>query len=62
MSTPLQKGIGTVRANVTTLMTGRVGPTRKKAIITISRKNNISRGDARFHQAVRIAQSQSRKK
>lgn len=58
----LKKGLNTIRDNVQTLMTGPVGPARKKAISTIARRNNINRDDAKFHQAVRIAQSQSRKK
>lgn len=51
----------TISQTVQGLMTGNVGPTRQKAIHTLSRKKNISLDDARFNQAVRIAQSQSRK-
>lgn len=50
-----------ITQNVSSLMFGRVGPTRQKAIITLAKRRNITRDEARFHQAVRIAQSTSRK-
>ena len=51
----------TIRQNVTSLMQGRVGPARRKAIMTIAKKNNINRTDARFKQAVAIARTTQRK-
>lgn len=59
---PLQKGLGTVRSNVSVLMQPPVSQARKKAISTIAKKNNISRQDAQFRQATRIAQTQARLK
>lgn len=50
-----------ITQNVQSLMSGRIGKTRQKAIITLAKNRNINRDDARFHQAIRIAQSQSRK-
>lgn len=47
--------------NVQSLMTGKVGQSRQKAIITLATRRNITRNDARFHQAVRISQAQARK-
>jgi hypothetical protein len=58
----LLKGTGNVRANVTTLMAPARSPSRKKAIITIAKKNNISRSDAQFKQAVAIAKRVGRLK
>lgn len=58
----LQKGLGTIRKNVTELMSGRVGKTRQRAIVSIAKKNNISRQEARFRQAKAIAISQARKR
>jgi hypothetical protein len=59
---PLSKGPGSIRKNVTELM-GRVqSPARKKAILTIDHKNNMTRSQAQFAQAKAIAISQSRKK
>lgn len=59
---PIIKGPGNVRKNVAELMNPAQSPARKKAIITIARKNNISRKDAQFKQALAIAQSAGRKK
>lgn len=50
----------TIRENVQSLMTGKVGKARQKAILTIAKKNNISRDSARFRQAIRISQRKSR--
>lgn len=51
-----------IRAKVTDLMTSPVrSAARKKAILTIAKKHNISRKDAQFRQSIRIAQSQVRK-
>lgn len=58
----LKKGPGSVRQNVNTLMAPAVSQARKKAIITLARKHNLSIEDAQFYQAQRIAQSQARKK
>ncbi len=46
---------------VKSLMVGPVGQTRKRGIETLAKRKNISLTDARFNQAVRIAQSQQRK-
>lgn len=51
----------TITNTVQSLMTGRVGPIRQKAIITLAKRKNISRDDARFYQATRIGQSKARK-
>lgn len=51
----------TITENVQSLLTGAVGTTRQKGIITLARRKNISREDAKFHQALKIAASQSRK-
>ena len=58
---PLQSGPGTIKANVNELMKGVKSQSRKKAIDTIMRKNNITRQEAMFRQARRIAQVQARK-
>lgn len=58
---PLLKGPNTIRANVTELMKGTRSQSRKKAISTISKRNNISRSDAMFKQAVAISKSQAKK-
>lgn len=58
----LKKGLGTVRSNVAILMQPIRSQSRKKAISTIAKNNNISRQDAQFRQATRIAQSQARMK
>lgn len=57
----LQTGPNTIRKNVATLVQSVRSPARKKAIITISKKHNISRDDAKFKQAISIAKSQARK-
>ena len=58
---PLQKGQGNIRNNVIELMGKVISPARQKAITTIAVKNNISKQEAQFRQAVRIAQNLSRK-
>ena len=45
----------TLRENVSALMSGKVGKTRQKGIITLAKRRNIPRTDARFQQAVAIA-------
>lgn len=59
---PLKKGKGTIRANMTELMQPPQSPARKKAIATIAKKYNISLEEAQYRQAQRIAQFQARKK
>lgn len=59
---PLKKGPGTIRANVAELMQPPQTAARKKAINTIARRNNISFEEAQYRQAVRISQSQARKR
>jgi hypothetical protein len=59
---PLKKGQGTIRYNVQELMSKVQSPSRKKAIATIAKKHNISKEDAQWRQAIRISQSQARKK
>ena len=58
----LSTGVGTVRSNVAQLMKPPRSQSRKKAILTLARKSNITRADAQFRQAIRIAQSQARKR
>lgn len=57
---PLPKS-NTIRQNVSELMKPPQSQARKKAIITISKRNNISRSDAQFKQALAIARNISRK-
>jgi len=45
----------TIKSTVQGLMTGRVGKTRQKGILTLAHKRNIPRQDARFIQAKKIA-------
>ena len=59
---PLLKGQGTIRQNVQELMSPVQSRSRKKAISTIAKKNNITRPEAQFRQALAISKSQSRKK
>jgi hypothetical protein len=58
---PLQKGPGTIRANVIELMKGVESQSRKKAITTLAKKYNISRKEAMMRQAIAISKSQARK-
>lgn len=52
----------TIRQTVTQLMQNPVrSQARKKGIITLSKRKNITRADAQFQQAIKIAQSQYRK-
>lgn len=52
----------TIRQRVIGLMTNPVrSQARKKAIITLSKRRNIPRADAKFQQAIAIAKSQNRK-
>lgn len=59
---PLLKGPQSIRANVKELMNPVQSQSRKKAIQTIAKKNNISLQEAQFKQARAIAVSQARKK
>lgn len=59
---PLRKGPGSMRANVQELMRAPQSQARKKAILTIAKKHNITRQEAQFRQARAIAISQARKK
>ena len=59
---PLKKGQGTIRQNVKELMKPVRSPARKKAILTIAKRRNISRADSQWVQAISIAKSQARKK
>lgn len=59
---PLLTGPNSVRSNVNTLMQPVLSPARKKAIMTLAKKHNISLQDAQYHQAIRISQAQARKK
>ena len=53
----------TIRQAVTSLMSSPIrSATRKKAIETIAHKHNITRDEAKFKQAIRIGQSQARRK
>ena len=60
---PLKKGSGSIRYNVGELMNQPIqSASRRKAILTIAKKNGISVQEARFRQAKAIAISQSKKK
>ena len=62
MPSNLKKGIGTIRPNVQQLVNlPVVSPARRKAIMTLAKKHNISFTEAQFRQAVAIAKGQSRK-
>lgn len=58
----LGKGVNSIRKNVAELMSSVESQSRHKAIMTIAKNNNISYEDAQYKQAIRIAQSQARKK
>lgn len=60
---PLLKGIKNMRANYNELTQKPIeSASRSKAIQTIMKKHNISRDEAIHRQAIRIVQSQARKK
>jgi hypothetical protein len=61
MYTPVKPGVSAFRKNVKSLMMPAQSPARKKAILTIARKNNIPRADAQFRQAVAISRTLARK-
>ena len=58
----LKPGVKNMRANYNELMTNVDSVARKKAIMTIAKKHNISIAEAQHRQAIRIIQSQARKK
>ncbi len=62
LNSMLKKGPGTVRSNVAQLMNPPKSQARKKAILTLSHKHNITRDAAQFRQSVAIARAQARKK
>lgn len=57
----LTPGTGAIRNNVQVLMQPPVSRPRKKAIHTIAKKNNISKEDAQFRQAIHIAEYYAKK-
>lgn len=59
---PLLTGPNTIRANVGELMKSVQSPSRKKAILTIAKKNNIPMKEAQFRQALAISRTQAQKK
>lgn len=59
---PLSIGPGTVRKNVTELMQPARSAARKKGILTLAKRRNISRKDAQYLQSLAIARIQARKK
>lgn len=58
----LFKGPNTIRKNVAELMKPVQSPARRKAIVTIAKKHNVSKPEAQFKQALSISRSQARKK
>lgn len=55
----LKKGIGTVNSNVSELMKGIRSPARKKAVLTLMKKHNITMQEAMFKQALAISRFQA---
>jgi hypothetical protein len=59
----LKKGPGSIRYNVNELTKNPIqSPARKKAIVTLAKKHNISLQEAQFRQAKTIAIAQARKR
>lgn len=58
---PLATGPNSIRKNVLELMNPPRSASRKKAIVTLAKRHNISRKDAQFKQSIAIAKSQARK-
>lgn len=53
---PLSTGVNSIRKNVSELMGNPIqSAARKKAILTIAKKNNISIKEAQFKQALAIS-------
>lgn len=51
-----------IRDRVTSLMTNPLrSQARKKGLVTLAKRKNIPLADAKFQQAIKIAQSQNRK-
>jgi hypothetical protein len=57
----LKKGTKNMQSNYNELMTNIDSPARKKAIMTLAKKHNITFEEAQHRQAIRIIQSQARK-
>lgn len=63
MASPLKKGIDSIRTNVQALTSLPVkSKARKKAILTITKKRNVTRVDAKFINSLAIAKSLAKKK
>jgi hypothetical protein len=58
----LKPGIKNMRSNFNELMTNVNSAARKKAILTLAKKHNISFAEAQQRQALRIIQAQAVKK
>jgi len=61
MITPTPLPQPSIRERVSELMAPPQSQSRRKAILTIAKKNNIPKQEAQFRQAVRIVQSQNRR-
>lgn len=59
---PLYKGKGSIRRNMNELMQPPQSAARKKAIMTLARKHNITLDQAQARQARAIASAQARKR
>lgn len=59
---PLKKGKNSIRANVAELMNPVQSSSRRKAIATIARKNNITLQEAQFRQALAISRRQAKRR
>ena len=58
----MQKGTQGIRANTQMLMNAPVrSPARRKAILTIARRRNIPRQEAKFVNSLAISRNHSRK-
>lgn len=59
---PQNKPKISIRDRVTSLMTNPIrSQARKKGLVTLAKRQNLTLADAKFKQAIRIAQSQNRK-
>ena len=59
---PLLPGSQNIRANVKELNSGDIGPARRKAIKTLSKKWGVSIEEAKFRQSLIIAKETALKK